>query len=572
MAYKRKTQEERMKEIEDLTNDMTEKIESYFVSEEALKEHLAFMSNFYNYSLRNMSLIDKQFMGATAVGSFKFWKDKGVSVKKGEKGIRILVPTPVEYFQRNGKMVQVRYATPEEKKKIKNKDIKTEKKLFFKVGHVFEYTQTNAREKGLEVSQLFKQYHQDGEIENNKEMLEALHKVADKVGFKILDEPRQELGTAKGAAYPYLKEIALNPRNTDYENVTTLIHELAHAKLHTPDVRDELTTAEREFQAEMVSYVVAKKYGIDTEEFTLSYLGGWTKGKELKDKEKLLNEVRDTAKEFIDTIDNHFEQVREKEKIIGLENYPNNELLSVIQGHIKESTREGVDDDFKITQIGVIGDRVNGERDIDKQTPLEVIVEYKGNYREDDIHNGLNEEPLRIDGIEVDFVPYSLEKGNMVNQKDFSKNMVSLYKDKAYEAFPKFHEQNSLTPIKEPVMLIHQEMDSFKNFGEVNNMKFDELKSEKIDYTVAIPNGENFDFVRSIYNKNDYAHPLHHMEKNNVVDNDKYSLLEKNYHDVLLNEDKAVFQSLTPRIKQALDKEEKSMNKKAKTLEFELER
>ncbi|WP_411268543.1 ImmA/IrrE family metallo-endopeptidase [Lysinibacillus sphaericus] len=65
--------------------------------------------------------------------------------------------------------------------------------------------------------------------------------------------------------------MALNPRNTAYENVTTLLHELAHARLHTPDVRDSFTKAEREFQAEMVSYVVASRYGIDTENFSLSY-------------------------------------------------------------------------------------------------------------------------------------------------------------------------------------------------------------------------------------------------------------------------------------------------------------
>lgn len=353
MAYKRKNYKERMQEIEDLTNDMTEKIESYFVSEEALKEHLAFMSSFYNYSLQNMFLIDKQFPGARAVGSFNFWKEKGAYVKKGEKGIKILVPTPVEYFKRNDDWVQTRYANAKEKEQIKKGEIETRKKLFFKIGHVFEYTQTDAREKGLEVSQIFGQYHKDGEIENNKEMLEALQKIADKVGFTILDEPREELGTAKGAAYPYLKEIALNPRNTDYENVTTLIHELAHAKLHTPDTRDKLTTAEREFQAEMVSYVVANRYGIDTENFTLSYLGGWTEGKELKDKEKLLNEVRDTAKEFIETIDEHMLQAKEKEMEKGLEK--NHKL--------KVTSLEGVDgrDSEEIAQIVMTNGVTNKE-------------------------------------------------------------------------------------------------------------------------------------------------------------------------------------------------------------------
>ena len=76
MAFKgkKKTLEEKMKEIEELTAGMDQQIESYFVSEKAMREHLAFMANFHHYSQRNMTLIDKQFMGAQAVGSFHFWK------------------------------------------------------------------------------------------------------------------------------------------------------------------------------------------------------------------------------------------------------------------------------------------------------------------------------------------------------------------------------------------------------------------------------------------------------------------------------------------------------------------
>ncbi|QPA60606.1 LPD25 domain-containing protein [Lysinibacillus sphaericus] len=309
--YTAKTAEEKQKEIEELSEKMTNQLSSYFVSEDALKEHLAFMSIFYNYSLRNATLIQSQFMGASAVGSFKFWKDKGVSVKKGEKGIKIFVPTPVTYFNRDGEWIQLQYANPREKIQIKNGTLETKKKLFFDIGHVFEYTQTDAREKGMPVSEIFGQYYQDGVIDNEDEMLAALHKVSENVGFEILPIPPRELGVAKGVAYPNEKIIALNPRNTAYENVTTLLHELAHARLHTPDVRDSFTKAEREFQAEMVSYVVASRYGIDTENFSLSYLAGWTQqGKELKDKEMLLNGVRTAASEFIETIDQHFSEIK----------------------------------------------------------------------------------------------------------------------------------------------------------------------------------------------------------------------------------------------------------------------
>lgn len=321
--YKRKTAEDKKKEIEELTDGFLEKLDSYFESEESLKEHLRFMGSFHRYSIRNMTLIDDQFMGARAVGSYKFWKEKGANVKKGEKGIKILVPTPVELFQRGDKWVQKRYATEKEKQGIKNGTIETEKKLFFKIGHVFEYTQTNAREKGLEVSDIFKKYHRDGTIEYDNAMMKSLGKVADNLNVTILDEPRHELGTAKGASYPYENEIALNPRNNEFENVTVLIHELAHAKLHTKETRGNYTTEEKEFQAEMVSYVVASNYDIDTEEFSLSYLHGWTKNRELKDKENLLNEVKETSKEFIDIIDQNLEQELQKDRSFSMDNKVN---------------------------------------------------------------------------------------------------------------------------------------------------------------------------------------------------------------------------------------------------------
>jgi len=326
--YKRKSYNDKKKQIDQLSNSFLEKLDSYFISEESLKEHLEFMGRFHNYSFRNSVLIDNQFSGARAVGSYNFWKEQGVNVKKGEKGIQILAPTPIEYFKRDNDWVQKRYASKKEKEEIKKGSLETKNKMFFKVGHVFEYTQTNAREKGIEESDIFKQYHRDGSLENDKALISSLEKVADNLNVTILDEPKYELGTAKGASYPYLKEIALNPRNSEYEDVTVLIHELAHAKLHTPETRHNYTTAEKEFQAEMVSHVVSSHYGIDSEEFSLSYLHGWTQGKELEDKEQLLNEVKQTSKEFIDTIDNNLEQELKRERNFSMNNKVNVKSLN----------------------------------------------------------------------------------------------------------------------------------------------------------------------------------------------------------------------------------------------------
>ncbi len=59
---------------------------------DALTAYLNAMSRFHNYSLGNILEIARQTPDATSVAGFWKWKELGRSVKKGEKGIRILAP------------------------------------------------------------------------------------------------------------------------------------------------------------------------------------------------------------------------------------------------------------------------------------------------------------------------------------------------------------------------------------------------------------------------------------------------------------------------------------------------
>ncbi|WP_052008632.1 ArdC-like ssDNA-binding domain-containing protein [Listeria aquatica] len=115
--YKVKSPEEKKQEIEHLTNEMYEKMENYTTNPEDLKEYLQFMSRFPNYSAKNQQLIYSQMPGATGVGSFAYFKKQGLSVLKGQKAIKIFVPTQVTLFQRGKEWIQVSQATPEEKNK-----------------------------------------------------------------------------------------------------------------------------------------------------------------------------------------------------------------------------------------------------------------------------------------------------------------------------------------------------------------------------------------------------------------------------------------------------------------------
>ncbi|MFD1707543.1 LPD25 domain-containing protein [Siminovitchia sediminis] len=326
--YKRKTWEEKRKEIEDLTSNMEKRITEYFQSPESIKEYLSFMAKFHHYSSNNCSLIESQFMGAQAVGSYKFWKDKGFTVKKGEKGIKVLVPKRTTYFERGGTEVQLKFATREEKEQINQKEIPTYTRTYFDIGHVFDVSQTNATAKDL--PDIFPNRWLEGSVENYVSMYQALEKVAEKNGIKIV-KPYGELGAAKGVSYTLRKEVALNPRNSELQNVKTLAHELAHAVLHTEETHDQYTTQEKEFQAEMVAYTVSSYFGLDTSEYSLPYLHGWTSGKELKEQERLLKEVRETAHDFISVIEEELIKEREKGKTLSHEKADPYEEALVIQ-------------------------------------------------------------------------------------------------------------------------------------------------------------------------------------------------------------------------------------------------
>ncbi|PEU13241.1 MULTISPECIES: LPD25 domain-containing protein [unclassified Bacillus (in: firmicutes)] len=317
--YQTKSPEEKKEAVQALTKKMEKNIEGYFRTPGDLKEYLSFMAKFYHYSPSNISLIQSQFEGARAVGSFSFWKEKGFAVKKGEKGIQILVPnrTVAKFKDKQGTWKSVTKANQEEKKQIESKSVEVKPgRLYFAVGHVFDVSQTNAKAEDL--PRIFPNRWLEGSVKDYKSLYRGMEAVAEKNGVKII-APKTELGVAKGVSYTLTKEVALNPRNSELQNVKTLLHELAHAKLHTAETRMNYTAPEKEFQAEMTAYAVSSYFGIDTSEYSLGYLASWTQGKEMKDKTKLLKEVHETSIEFIETIESTLEKEKEQinEKEVG---------------------------------------------------------------------------------------------------------------------------------------------------------------------------------------------------------------------------------------------------------------
>lgn len=286
-----------------LVENANDKISSYFHSPEDMKKYLDYMSKFYKYSPRNVALIENQFNGAIAVGSFKFWKDNGFIVNKGEKGIKILTPAKATYIILDDEnMKQLKYATKEEKEKVKKGILQTTQRQFYKTGYVFDISQTNATAEDL--PKLFPNKWLDGEVKDYDKMYKAMEKIADTIGIKII-KPTEELGVTKGYSSPYTKEVALNPRNSQLQNVKTLLHELAHAKLHTIETREGYFKQEREYQAEMIAYTTCSYFDIDTSDYSFDYIYNWTRNMDFDESIKIIEEVKKTSTEYIQIIEDY---------------------------------------------------------------------------------------------------------------------------------------------------------------------------------------------------------------------------------------------------------------------------
>ena len=511
-TYNKKSKEDKEKEVNELLKKANEGIENYFTTPEHFKELASYMSKFYNYSFRNIFLIQEQFEGALAVGSYAFWKEKGFTVNKGEKGIKILVPNKLsDYFiNEKGEEVKLSKATFEEKRLIEQGEIEVRKgKLIFNQGYVFEVSQTNAKAEDL--PKIFPGRWLDEEVQNYDLMYKAMENIAKKIGVRII-EPKGELGAVKGVSYPLTKEVALNPRNTQLQNVKTLIHELAHAKLHTIETRDNYTTNEKEFQAEMSAYSVCSYFGLDTSEYSFRYIKNWTKGVELKDKEKLINEVRETVKEYIEIIEETLINNKDNSLLLENENIVEKEIkdeklrnfLGKDRVVINEITRDELE---KI--INESNSNVFLKRDEELSIKNEVVaMKVKGKYR--DVYIGTD--------YKLDNLIYVDDNKNLYRIKENIEYDKSLYRIKEQEIMKDLEEKSIES---DDWKLSDRDLDSV-SFNVMKNTIEELMKENYGDFVraiISIESGiEDLDILDNIHEK--------YMDSDFKLINDKFEDLK----------------------------------------------
>lgn len=107
-------------------------------------------------------------------------------------------------------------------------------------------------------------------------------------------------GDANGYYDLIQKEIVIDSSLSEAQSLKTLIHEMAHEKLHSADLPDKHTA---EVQAESIAFVVCQYLGLDTSEYSFGYISSWSSGKDVKELKASLETIRSTSNEMIDTVE-----------------------------------------------------------------------------------------------------------------------------------------------------------------------------------------------------------------------------------------------------------------------------
>ena len=309
-------------------------------------------------------MIREQWPGADAVATFEQWRQIGrslgitpddvipveatfenkrtgnkkeisndqLSVKFGERSkITLFRPAMIEMIpvfneqgyqvineKGNPKFKPKSQASPEERKKIKNKEIKVVEfqerdqngRPKFNPYKVFELSQTNLKPEAYPKAIPNRHYNFNLDKVRTKEVLAGLNDYARKIQVSIAWNEERFIGNSKGVFLPIEQKIILNKSNTPGENISTAIHELAHATLHNPqkDYKKELSQDRKELEAELTSYLVSKHFGLDTSQKSIVYMAAWTDNlKELSDSDlsQSLTRIHKTTAKIIESVERH---------------------------------------------------------------------------------------------------------------------------------------------------------------------------------------------------------------------------------------------------------------------------
>lgn len=314
LEERRQSQKEHLRAI---TDGIEKGIQELFESEK-YKQYLRTMSRFPRYSLNNTILIFLQNPNATLVAGFQRWQEEFERhVRKGEKGIKIIAPTPYKTKKEIEKLDPV---TRIPIKDITGKVLTEEVELkipMFKPVTVFDVSQTEGKPLPELVSSL------EGDVSDYPKLIEALRRTSPvPLAFEEMK------ASMDGYFSPLEQRIAIRSGMSEVQTISATIHEIAHSLLHNENLEPDQTLDQeqikvliknqrtKEVEAESVSYTVCAYYGIETNENSFGYIASWSKDKELLELKASLELINQTANQLITEVDTYLVEIQKEKEMM----------------------------------------------------------------------------------------------------------------------------------------------------------------------------------------------------------------------------------------------------------------
>lgn len=197
----------------------------------------------------------------TMVAGYRAWKAKGCSPRAGE-GMRIFAPVSAKVPLRDvgGRVVQDPAGDP----------VLVRRMVGVKPVTVWDISGVDGAAPPIPTPRLLV-----GEAPAG--LWDALATLVEEAGYRL---SRGDCGGANGWTNFTTGEVRVRDDVDDAQAVKTLVHELAHVRLHAPAAAQAgPARAEHrgvhEVEAESVAYIVLDAHGLDTSQYTFNYVLGW---------------------------------------------------------------------------------------------------------------------------------------------------------------------------------------------------------------------------------------------------------------------------------------------------------
>ncbi len=236
-------------------------IEEFTAGKADVKRYLDVQSRFLNYSVRNTLLVMKKNPDATRIGDYSYWKGQNAEILRDETKNPIIILEPGKEFKREDGSVGQYYNAKE----------------------VYDVSQTTAKDTVTPTVSY-----------DDRLLLKALISKSP-VSIRVVND----LPDGRGAMLDTSEQVILVKRGMAAHDIFKCVSaELANVDLEFQNPAYSRTT--EGYKAYFVSYILCKRYGVDTKDFMFEGAGQIFCGKDAHAVTAELNEIKETAK-AIDT-------------------------------------------------------------------------------------------------------------------------------------------------------------------------------------------------------------------------------------------------------------------------------